>query len=258
MSDFTEEFAAYREDLAKDLPRIRGVVVDLQGEPVAGAHVAVRPGNHSSSSGVTADDGSFAFPVLEETEYLIVLGRALRSASDLPVPSVTSDLFVDPDSGEVNRCGTLSYVSVARESITDLVIRVLPELLTRPEKPVCNEGRPGWALLSGVVLDPDGEPFGNTIRVCAWRAMEDDRIGCSKNAADGPFAVSVPSGAISLRITMEVPIGEGYSTIIEWWYSEDGVTTDREERTEVVVDGMNIEGIEIRLPGPPYDLPGSG
>ncbi len=256
VDDFVDVFAEYRRDLGENLPRISGVVVDLQGEPIAGEHISIAPrGNLTSAPRVTAEDGSFAVPVLEESEYVILLGRALRSSPDLPVASVFSDLFVDPESGEVNRCGALSFVDVARESVTDLVVRVLPELLTRQDKPVCNEGRPGWVLLSGVVLDPDREPLGNTIWVCAWGDLEDDRIGCSKNAADGPFTVAVPDGAISLQIGMEVPIDENRFTIVEWWYREGDVTTEPEERTEIAVGGANIEGIEIRLPGPPYDIP---
>ena len=253
VDDFVDVFAEYRRDLDENLPQISGVVVDLEGEPIAGAHISIAPReNLTSAPRVTADDGSFAVSVLEESEYVIRLGRALRSSPELPVASVFSDLFVDPESGEVNRCGALSFVEVARESVTDLVVRVLPEMLTRQDRPVCNEGRPGWVLLSGVVLDPDREPLGNTIWVCAWGDLEDDRIGCSKNAADGPFTVAVPDGAISLQIGMEVPIDENRFTIVEWWYREGDVTTDPEERTEIAVGGASIEGIEIRLPRPPY------
>ena len=260
VDSFVEAFEAYRAGLSADLPEISGVVVDLDGQPLAGVHISASPISASPrldgglTEAVTPADGTFAFPVLPGFEYLLRLGRVVGGSPDRPFTSIYFGPALDPATGHVNRCGSLSFVPAGAEGVANLVVHVLPALLRKQEEPVCNEGLPGFVLLSGIVVGPESEAITEGITICAEHGSQDLELGCVRTQMDGSFTFAVPDGTVSLRLFREHSPGVGSFSPIGW-YGEGGLVRWMNRRTAIEVEGSDIGGIEIHLPAELSDLP---
>ena len=251
--DFVEAFESDRTTFADRLPQIGGLVVDLAGVPLAGVHIAVSPRwGGASAYGTSGEDGTFAITVLPEWEYLIRLGRVVGGSQ---FTSVFYGLNVDPRTGDVNRCGH-TFIAVGPESPGDLVIKVLPELLERPDEPRCNEGVPGYYKVAMRFFGPDGEAIREPIVEAAIFPAE----WLSENRGGGRFA-GVGVDGIASRIVAEGSYGvqiyysSGTSSWpIGWYGGESGFTTDRREATVFEVNGADVTDIEIHFRDNPADL----
>ncbi len=103
------------------------------------------------------------------------------------------------------------------------------------------------AWIQGVVIGPDGQPL-EDIGLWAWQ-NELARSGFGWTGSDGAFAIGVPDGSF----TLDIWAGEG----CDWvgWYRGGSLTTQWPRADWISVDGTDREGIVIRLPARPEDLP---
>ena len=219
-----EALEAHRDQLRASVPTVSGVVVDLDGEPVSGATLGIRPRGNGSPGFVTvAEDGTFAFDAPEGRYFLDLLGN--------------HQLSVDPETGEVNKCGPLTGLEVPSEGRSGLVIRFARDLLVRQTPPLCNEGPNGSAVVSGVVLGPDARPAPSII-VCGVNSTPEETV-CTTSGEDGTF---------ELRVRGAVWLSAGRKGGPTGWYGKGSSFTSQSQRTAIRVQGGDVQGIEIRLP----------
>ena len=103
--------------------------------------------------------------------------------------------------------------------------------------------------IRGVVTGPDGRPLAG-LGIWAWQG-ERSNSGFGRTGADGAFDILVPGGSF----TLDVYAVSGVCSFIGWYDGAGSITTGRSQAAKVVVDDANIEGIEIRLPANPEELP---
>ena len=87
---------------------------------------------------------------------------------------------------------------------------------------------------------------------CGSRGYPSQPVGHLRwdvTGSDGTFVIRVPDGSFRLDV-YAAPGGTcaGY-------YNGEGITTDYQEAVMVTVERADIEGITIRLPALPQDLP---
>ena len=104
-------------------------------------------------------------------------------------------------------------------------------------------------IIRGVVTGPGGQPIGK-IGLWAWQGDETNS-GHGETGADGVFDIRVPNGSF----TLDVYAVSGQCSFIGWYDGAGSITTSRSQAARVIVDGTSIEGIEIRLPQNPKELP---
>ena len=255
---FFEAFEEHRTAIAASAPRIRGVVLDPDGNVLGGVHINASAGNTGPRSvAVTGDDGTFEM-VVPEGNYFIKLGRVAPTASGFPTGGIFFSLFYSAETGYANSCA----LTEVEAGTTDLAVRVLPELLQRVDEPPCNEGVPGHYVIESTVLGPDGETIlGDSARLEGVGVSADPLVlgpgGLSQGPAgigtDGKARTAVPDGRYVLVIS-EFSFSTG-SRRLGWYGGATGFTTDRAEATVIEVDGANVTGIQIHLPADPADLP---
>ena len=102
--------------------------------------------------------------------------------------------------------------------------------------------------IQGVVVGPDGEPL-EGIGMWAWQG-ETYNSGYGETGADGVFDIRVPDGSF----TLDVYAISGECSFLGWYDGSGSITTSRSLAVKIIVDGANIEGIEIRLPERPDQL----
>ena len=100
----------------------------------------------------------------------------------------------------------------------------------------------------GVVTGPDGEPL-EDILIWAWQG-EASNSGSGRTGADGTFEIRVPDGSF----TLDLYAGPGCS-FVGRYDGSDSITTERSHAFRVIIDGASVDGIEIRLPSQPDELP---
>ena len=103
--------------------------------------------------------------------------------------------------------------------------------------------------IQGVVVGPDGEPL-ERIGLWAWQEGETYNEGYGETGADGVFDIRVPDGSF----TLDVYAISGECSFVGWYDGAGSITTSRSLAVTIVVNGANIEGIEIRLPERPDQL----
>ena len=101
--------------------------------------------------------------------------------------------------------------------------------------------------IQGVVFGPEGEPL-KGIGLWAWQG-EKENNAYGETDTDGTFDIRVPNG----EFTLDMYAGPGCSFV--GWYDGAGITSSRSEAVRITVDGDGVEGIEIKLPGQPDQLP---
>ena len=97
------------------------------------------------------------------------------------------------------------------------------------------------ASIRGVITGPDGRPAG-TIALTFSRGGQGPWV---ETAADGGFDVVVQSG--SYILVVRVLVGSEY-VFVGWYDGKGSITTDPSQAFQVIVEGTDVEGIEIRLP----------
>ncbi len=257
---FFEEFEAHRTAIAAAAPRIRGVVLDPDGNVLGGVHVNASAGNDGpSSSDTTAQDGTFEMMV-PEGDYLIRLGRFVSAEPGTPYNSIFFELPYSTETGYANTCGPLTEIAVDSDGVTGLEIRVAPYLLEVAVSPPCNEGVPGHHVIESTVFGPDGEPVpGDWFRLDGIHVTAHPILprgfgqGPTGIGPDGKGRVALAGGRYVLEIS-EFFFHEG-DRRLGWYGGESGFTTDRAQATMIEIDGADVTGIEIHLPANPGDLP---
>ena len=81
-----------------------------------------------------------------------------------------------------------------------------------------------------------------------WAIQGEEWLFDGETGADGVFDVVVSSGSFILQVF--VPDGSVRNSV-GWYDGSGGITSDRRQAFEVVVDDADIEGIEIKLPTQP-------
>ena len=99
--------------------------------------------------------------------------------------------------------------------------------------------------IQGVVTDTGGQPLQG---IGLWAIQGEEWLFDGETGADGVFDVVVSSGSFILQVF--VPDGSVRNSV-GWYDGSGGITTDRSQAFEVVVDDADIEGIEIKLPTQP-------
>ena len=143
-----------------------------------------------------------------------------------------------------------------------MVIRVLPDLLQRADRPPCNEGLPGYRVIRSVVTGPAGEPVAAFDRD-TWTGVQVKVIPYPYRATRGRFDGFVEGGGVARAVVTD---GQYMLEIIEHrgfgdasrrigWGGSGGFTSSRHEVIPIDVAGGDVGGIEMRLPAAPADLP---
>ena len=104
------------------------------------------------------------------------------------------------------------------------------------------------SAIRGVIVDPDGRPV-DGVGLWAWQIHNTENSRFGRTGSDGTFVIRVPDGPFRLDV-YAAPEGTcaGY-------YDGESITANRQEAVMVTVEGTDVEGITIRLPAPPEDLP---
>ncbi len=106
--------------------------------------------------------------------------------------------------------------------------------------------------VTGGIRGPDDEPVDATrLFVYAVRVDGSGSEGVTV-AMDGRFTVRPPDSTYRLKVTKFCPPDS--SVDLGWYEEESGFTTDGSEATRIVVDGSDVSGIAIRLPGTVEEL----
>ena len=88
-----------------------------------------------------------------------------------------------------------------------------------------------------------------------WVGQEDDpNRTWSVTAADGSFLARVPNGSYTIDVYAEV----SEECTLVGWYGPGGFTTNAAEIVAVEVEDQDIQGIEVKLPNDPENLPHIG
>ena len=97
------------------------------------------------------------------------------------------------------------------------------------------------ASIRGLVTGPDRRSPGR-VALTFSRGGQGPRV---EVAADGTFEIEVESGAYILVVRITV----GSELVFVGWYDgKGGITTDPSQAFQVMVEGVDVEGIDIRLP----------
>ena len=76
-----------------------------------------------------------------------------------------------------------------------------------------------------------------------------DTSGAAKTCHDGTFVILVPDGMFTLVI---YAAADGSCA---GYYDGESVTSNYSEAVKIVVDGEDVDGMTIRLPALPQDIP---
>ena len=109
-------------------------------------------------------------------------------------------------------------------------------------------GHPGFRI-QGVVVGPSGTPL-EGIGLWAWQG-EVSTSGYGITTSDGTFVIAVLDGSF----TLDVNLITGDDCTLVGWYGPGGFTTLNDSAIRIQIDGANVEGITIRLPEQPDELP---
>ncbi len=103
--------------------------------------------------------------------------------------------------------------------------------------------------IQGRVFGPDDQPL-EGIGLWAWQG-DVENSGSGATRSDGSFVLIVPDGSFTLDIYADFSAGCSFVG----WYDGDSITDSYDEAARVKIDGESVDGIEVRLPAHPDDLP---
>ena len=107
----------------------------------------------------------------------------------------------------------------------------------------------GKSEIRGTLVGPDGQPLAG-IGIWAWPwAWSGDSSGYAYTCHDGTFTISVPDGMFALYVYAAA------NGSCAGQYDGESVTDDYREAVKITVQGQDIDGITIRLPALPQDIP---
>ncbi len=104
------------------------------------------------------------------------------------------------------------------------------------------------SAIRGVIVDPDGRPV-EGVGLWAWQIHNTDNSRWGVSGSGGTFVIRVADGPYRL----DVYAASGGACA--GYYDGEGITTNHQEALMVTVEGTDIEGITIRLPAPPENVP---
>ena len=105
--------------------------------------------------------------------------------------------------------------------------------------------------IRGIVIGPDGKPL-DGIDLWAWQGREDNSE-YGQTGEDGKFSISVLEGSFTLDVYFFAH-QEGCA-FVGWYDGKGGITSERGNAAKLAVKGASVDGIDIRLPDSPDDLP---
>ena len=140
---------------------------------------------------------------------------------------------------------------VGEESVDRLVIRVLPELLSRVDGPDCNEGVPGYHKLAMRFFGPDGAVIhGREVSGAIYTAGPPRSGGWGAGIRpDGVASRIVPEGSYVVDVNHR---SGDVGRRIGWYGGDGGFTTSEDQATVIELTGDVT--IEIHFPAPPASL----
>ena len=103
--------------------------------------------------------------------------------------------------------------------------------------------------IRGTVLDPQGQPV-EGFGLWAWQG-EPSNSGSAITAPDGSFHIEVPKGTFTLDLYTDLVAG---CTFVGW-HGPRGFTRTYGFATRIDISNKSVDGIVIRLPDDPDDLP---
>ena len=204
-------------------------------------------------------DGAFEL-TLPPDAYSIALARR---AFEPGVEFLYFDLGYDAESGYVSACGRGTAYEAGAGEVIDVVIRVQPELLRRVDRPPCHEGLPGYHVITSTVTGPTGEPAAAFDRM-TYHGVQLKSVPFPYRVTGERFDGLVESHGVSRgavqdgRYLLEILYHFGFygeQRRLIGWYGSGGFTTDRDEARVIEVQGASVDGIEVRLPADPEELP---
>ena len=203
---------------APDLYSIRGVVTGPDGRPAA-REIAlwVNPGEEGFWVR-TAEDGTFD---VEVSSGLFIMEVKVLVGS----PSQSLGWYNGSGGITTDRSKAFDVV-VDGADVEGIEIKLSSDLHS----------------IRGAVIGPDGRPAARRIALSIKRGEEEVWVDAT---AEGAFYVVVSSGSFNLEV--KVLVGSTWH-FVGWYDGSGGITTDRSKAFDVVVDGANVEGIEIKLP----------
>ena len=145
----------------------------------------------------------------------------------------------DVSDGECEDFGTTichvreAFTAYVPEETRSVVEEVITRRYGRTDLPDAN--------IRGVVAGPDGRSPGR-VALTFSRGGQGPRV---EVAADGTFEIEVESGAYIAVVRIAV----GSELVFVGWYDgKGGITTDPSQAFQIMVEGVDVEGIDIRLP----------
>ena len=153
----------------------------------------------------------------------------------------------DPPGSIHNDIDTRSELEVYDPALAGLILEVFGEVNVSVSchETVVEDSKS--FRIRGVVVGQDDQPL-ERIGLWAWQG-DVDNSGYGTTGSDGAFDIRVPAGSFTLDIYARGECG------FVGWYDGNGLTSHRSQAFIVEVAGQNIDGIVIKLPGPPDELP---
>ena len=253
------------DELCREQITLTGAVLGLDGEPLGGIGIGLmsETGFYPWEWGETGPDGTFEIRLLGAWSGSLVLavhaaevawpcsllgyygpggftatrGIATRlEASDVDASGIEIRLPASPDQLLPYRVGGYRCGGPVGH----------PEQLSVMPCPAAADDD-AKSKIRGTLAAPDGQPLAG-IGIWAWQG-DVDNSGFADTCHDGTFAISVPDGTFTLDI---YAAADGSCA---GWYDGESVTNNRSEAVKIDVEGQDIDGITIRLPALPEDIP---
>ena len=204
---------------------IRGMVTYTGDQPLKGIALQLRQGDERFWVD-TGMDGTFDAEV-SPGSFILEVNVLFGSQWHFVGWYDGSGITTDPTQA--------SNIIVDDVDVEGIEIIVSPEDIPDPDPP----------NIRGVFIGPDGGPAAREMAL--WVKQGEERFWV-ETGPDGTFDVEVSSGAFILEVLV---LSGTQFDFVGWYDGSGGITTDRRQAFEVIVDDTDVEGIEIKLPTQP-------